>query len=100
MSAPVNGWSNVNGTSDRACKCGSWSKHWIKFNSANQSWPMQCSVDNCTSFPTLGGHVIHPDVSGERIVPMCNSCNGLSSKFNLKPSTQIPSANVSKTCEK
>ncbi len=98
MSVSNNGWSNKRGTSDRLCKCGSWANHWVKFNSAKQSWPKQCAVEGCSSQPDVGGHVIHPDAKGERIVPLCNSCNGLSSKFNLKPGTQIPSANVTNTC--
>ncbi len=47
--------------------------------------------------PVLGAHVYHPDVKGERIVPMCDSCNKVSDKFNLKGGTMIPSANKT-TC--
>lgn len=26
------GWKNKVGTAERACKCGSWKNHWIKFS--------------------------------------------------------------------
>ena len=100
MNAPTNGWSNKRGTSDRACNCGSWSQHWLNYTNPRQSWPMQCSVNGCSSRATLGGHIINPQVAGEKIVPLCNSCNGLSVPFNLKNGIQLPSANTSETCGK
>lgn len=95
MSVSCNGWGNKNGTAQRVCSCGSWKQHWI--NESSKSWPRECSVSGCSSRPVLGAHVYHPDVSGERIVPMCDSCNKNASKFSLKGGTNIPSANRS-TC--
>ncbi|KJG16851.1 hypothetical protein [Photobacterium angustum] len=89
------GWGNKNGTAIRACSCGSWKQHWI--NHTGKSWPSECSVSGCYSSPVLGAHVYHPNVKGERIVPMCDSCNKVSNKFNLKDNTMIPSANKT-TC--
>ena len=37
------GWKNKVGTADRACKCGSWKNHWIKFS--DKAWPAKCSVE-------------------------------------------------------
>ena len=34
--------TNINGTSEYDCSCGSWLKHWEKFNSAGQSKPYLC----------------------------------------------------------
>ena len=91
-------WKNKNGTGDRSCNCGSWEKHWINFS--GEKWPDKCSVRGCTNKPTLGAHVIHSSVSGERIVPMCDSCNKNTKPFNLKASTAFADADTSKTCGK
>lgn len=95
MSVSCDGWGNKNGTAERKCSCGSWKQHWI--NETSESWPSTCSVQGCSTLPVLGAHVYHPDVSGERIVPMCDSCNKVSSKFSLKGKTKIPKANKT-TC--
>ncbi|WP_305843226.1 hypothetical protein [Photobacterium leiognathi] len=70
MSVSCNGWANKNGTAQRSCSCGTWKQHWI--NDTGESWPSECSVSGCYSPPVLGAHVYHPDVKGERIVPMCD----------------------------
>lgn len=44
--------------------------------------------------------VINSDVSGEKIVPMCESCNKLTGCFDLKCGVTLVSANKSETCEK
>ena len=98
MSISASGWKNKVGTADRGCKCGTWKAHWVKF--AKKPWPDNCSVKDCSSTPTLGAHVINSEVVGERIVPMCDSCNKLSGTFTLKGSITVPSANKSDTCEK
>lgn len=97
MSLPGSGWKNKNGTSDRDCKCGTWKQHWINFS--KKDWPSSCRVSDCNSAATLGAHIYHADVAGERISPMCNSCNGLSGSFSLKGSTNLPSASTSETCD-
>jgi hypothetical protein len=98
MGISATGWSNKNGTSDRACKCGTWKDHWVKF--AKKAWPSDCSVNGCTAKPTLGAHVYHPSVDGEQIVPMCDSCNKRSGTFDLKGSITIPKANKAETCNR
>jgi hypothetical protein len=96
MSLPASGWANKSGTTPRSCNCGSWKDHWIKF--AKKPWPDSCSVSGCSSKPTLGAHIFNPAVTGERIAPMCDSCNKITVTFTLKGSITLPSANVSKTC--
>lgn len=91
-------WKNKNGTGKRKCVCGTWKQHWINFS--NKSWPDICSVSDCTNKPTLGVHVINYDVSGEKIVPMCDSCNKFDGFFNLRSGVMLVDANKSKTCEK
>lgn len=96
MSITATGWSNKSGTSDRSCNCGTWQQHWLNYS--KKSWPDSCSVKECTDSPTLGAHIYNPDVTGERIAPMCSSCNGLSGTFSLKGGVNLPSANKSETC--
>jgi hypothetical protein len=92
----TSGWSNKKGTSVRSCYCGDWKQHWINYS--GKSWPSVCSVSGCSNKPTLGAHVINASVSGEKIVPMCDSCNGKTSSFNLRDGVTLVSANVSETC--
>lgn len=96
MGISSTGWANKNGTGDRSCKCTTWQKHWIKHS--KKEWPSECSVAGCKVTPSLGAHIYHPEVDGERIVPMCNSCNGLGSKFSLKGGTSIIKASQNDTC--
>ena len=49
--------------------------------------------------PTLGAHVYNSEVSGEKIIPACNSCNQWEKPFNIKIDTQFVSANKNETCE-
>lgn len=98
MSITAVGWSNKGGTGGRSCNCGSWKKHWL--NSTKVSWPSSCSVSGCSNSPTLGGHIINSNVTGEKIVPMCDSCNKLITSFNLKGGVTLVSANKADTCDK
>ena len=98
MGLPNNGWANKKGTASRDCNCGSWKQHWINFT--KDEWPSTCSVFGCNSSAELGAHVYHPDVEGERIAPMCDSCNKKTDIINLKGSTKLPKANISQTCGK
>ena len=98
MSITANNWKNKNGTGDRVCSCGSWKQHWLNFS--KKQWPDQCSVAGCTNRPTLGAHVFNDSVTGEKIVPMCDSCNKISGTFNLKGGVTLVNANKSETCEK
>lgn len=98
MGISASGWSNKNGTSNRNCNCGSWKNHWLKFS--KKIWPESCSVKECTNKATLGAHIINPNVDGERIVPMCDSCNQKNNIFTLKGKVNLPSANIAKTCGK
>ena len=48
--------TNLNGTSDNACSCGSWLKHWERFNYARQSKPTICPACG-RNFTEVGAHV-------------------------------------------
>ena len=94
----ASGWKNKGGTSNRSCSCGSWKSHWI--NCSGKPWPKTCSVSRCI-FPAASGlHVINPDVSGEKIVPGCASCNQRNDEFALKNGVTLVSANKQDTCQK
>ena len=99
MSIMPNGWKNKKGTGNRSCKCGSWKQHWI--NNSEKAWPDNCSVQGCNNKATLGAHIFNTDsnVSGEFIIPTCDSCNKLDEVFDLKVGVTLVSANKQKTCE-
>lgn len=78
---PSAGWSNARGTSNKSCPCGTWKDHWMKHSGTK--WPSECLVVGCTTRPTLGGHVKNPDVTGNRIAPLCDACNQRSDTFSL-----------------
>jgi hypothetical protein len=90
-------WKNKNGTGDRECKCGSWKQHWKNFSTKN--WPITCCIYGCGNSANLGAHVISHEVSGEWIIPVCDSCNQRDDIFYVKDGTEFVSANKSKTCE-
>lgn len=93
--------TNINGTSDNKCKCGSWIKHWEKFSKLTAD---KCCVKGCTSAATDGAHV---QKSGSTdgcwyIVPFCHAHNTSAKDtiLELKDGTHLVSANVSETCGK
>jgi len=66
---------NLNGTSDKDCKCGSWLAHWKSFTKASST--PKCHVVGCNSLAEVGAHVILPKLDNESfrkrnyIAPMC-----------------------------
>jgi len=96
MDITATGWKNKSGTSVRSCECGTWAQHWVNYS--GKSWPAECSVLGCSNQAALGAHVTNPSVAGERIVPMCSSCNGVAGSFTLKGGITLPSANPAETC--
>lgn len=97
MDVTTNGWKNKKGTAGRSCGCGSWKSHWI--NNSGKSWPSTCSIAGCNLTPSLGAHVINSKVSGEYIIPACDSCNKLVGEFDLKGGVTLVSANKQETCQ-
>lgn len=97
MCIKLDGWANKKGTSNRSCGCGTWKNHWS--NSSDKSWPSDCSKKDCTNTPVLGAHIYNSKVTGEQIVPFCDSCNKLSETFSLNVGVVLIPANKSKTCE-
>lgn len=68
--------TNINGTSDHDCSCGSWLKHWENYNYLGQKRPLICPA--CGSpFVEVGAHVQKHASADEKwyIVPLCKGCN-------------------------
>lgn len=76
--------TNINGTSDHTCLCGSWLKHWEKFNLTGQRTPFFCPVCGYSKVE-VGAHVQKYDSYDKDwyIVPLCKSCNNKSSSTIL-----------------
>ena len=91
--------NNINGTSQRTCKCGSWLDHWKNYS--GQSLPPHCSEKTCYDKPEVGAHV-QKDSSSDRswyIVPLCSTHNAETGKsLELVKSIGLASANVAATC--
>lgn len=91
MSLSASGWANKVGTTIRNhCSHGSWKQHWI--NTTGKNWPTTCSVSGCYNTADVGGHVYHGSYEGERIAPICSSCNKQVGKFSFKDGTSLPKA--------
>jgi len=90
---------NINGTSPRTCKCGSWLDHWKNYS--GQSLPRLCPEKTCSNKPEVGAHV-QKDSSTDRswyIVPLCKKCNAKTGEsLDLVDSIKLASANVAATC--
>ena len=93
--------TNINGTSDNTCKCGSWLDHWKKFG--GYSSITYCTVDKCYGKDLVGAHV-QKDSSTDRswyIIPLCKTHNAETGKsLIVSDNTALVSANVSETCGK
>jgi hypothetical protein len=92
---------NINGTSDNACKCGSWLKHWLNYS--GQSLPNYCPEKSCTNKPEVGAHVQKDSANDSSwyIIPLCKTCNAkYGQAIEISDSIKLVSANVSLKCGK
>ena len=91
--------TNINGTSQNTCGCGSWLYHWRNFS--GQPVPTYCPERNCLRAPTVGAH-IQKDGSTDRgwyIVPLCDEHNRQTfASLDIGDHVPLVSANVSQTC--
>lgn len=92
---------NINGTSENACKCGSWLDHWKKFS--GQSVPNFCPEEKCTQKVEVGAHV-QKDVPTDNswyIYPLCKIHNGKHGEsLSVSDVYKLVSANIKETCGK
>ena len=93
---------NLNGTSRNVCSCGTWLKHWVKFNLKRQRLPMLCPACK-RNLVEVGAHVQIADSSRNDwfIVPLCKECNNQSNRTVLDiGDCALAPANKSETCER
>lgn len=92
--------TNINGTSDNSCSCGSWLKHWRNYNFARQNIPGICPACG-QSQVEVGAHVQKYASTDTKwyIVPLCRSCNNKSSNMILDiGNCPLALANKALTC--
>lgn len=89
--------TNINGTSDNDCICGSWIQHWENFSGKS---PFFCSEKSCTETKLVGAHVQKMTSDDWFIIPLCKKHNNSKEDLEVVDSTVFVSANRSKTCEK
>ena len=89
--------TNINGTSQNKCSCGSWLQHWKNFSGQTATI---CRALGCSRTDLVGAHV-QKDVNYDDkwyIVPFCNSHNRSTGSVELVAGTNLVSANKSLTC--
>jgi len=89
--------TNVAGTAQASCCCGSWLNHWEKLSGQAT---MFCVERTCTSKDLVGAHVQRLGDSAWYIIPLCNKHNQTASSIDVLDSTAFVSANKATTCEK
>ena len=92
---------NINGTSSRICKCGSWLNHWRNFS--GQLLHSFCSEVTCMQSSEVGAHVQKDSATDKSwyIVPLCKEHNARTGdSINIIEGINLVSANVNVTCGK
>ena len=92
--------TNINGTTDNACKCGNWLMHWQNFS--RQSLPRYCPAEGCYQTDLVGAHVQRAYSLARKwfIIPLCNWHNGSKADLDVDDTITFVSANKSETCER
>jgi hypothetical protein len=93
--------SNINGTSDKDCGCGSWLNHWKDFS--GQSVPSYCPEKNCYEKSLIGAHVQKYDSADKSwyIYPLCKTHNAKTDgPLEVSDTYKLVSANVAESCGK
>ena len=90
--------TNINGTSQINCKCGSWLKHWENFSGQKITF---CPVNGCVNIDLVGAHVqrAHNIDNKWYILPLCKSHNNSSEILDVLDRYKLVSANKQKTCD-
>jgi hypothetical protein len=93
--------TNVNGTTDITCTCGSWLEHWKKFSGL--TLPNYCAEEKCFQRPVIGAHVQKESFADKAwyIVPLCRTHNDETGKaLKISDKAKLVPANVRVTCAK
>jgi hypothetical protein len=92
--------TNINGTADPICKCGSWLKHWQNFS--KQTLPLRCPANGCYQKDLVGAHV-QKAYSFDLvwyIIPLCNAHNTCKFDIDVSDTITFVTANKNETCER
>ena len=88
---------NINGASQKVCKCGSWIQHWKIFSGESVK---VCRALGCSNNDVIGAHV-QKDVKYDNnwyIVPLCHYHKHASFPVELESGTKLVSAYKKETC--
>lgn len=91
---------NLNGTSNKSCKCGSWTKHWESYAEATY-WPQRCCVKGCDTPPQVGAHIKKVGVGDNKhyILLMCRAHNNaFGAVLEVESYVKFAHANIRATC--
>ena len=91
---------NINGTSDTACRCGSWLDHWKKFSGQSAYF---CGAVSCSNTELVGAHVRKGGGSRDQqwyIYPLCGSHSQHRGELEIWDDYRLVSANKKETCER
>jgi len=91
--------TNINGTSDTTCKCGSWLNHWKNFSGQEVT---HCCEITCTKRDLVGAHAQRANPNDKKwyIIPLCSAHNQSTEDIEILDSYKLVSANKKETCEK
>lgn len=91
--------TNINGTADNQCTCGSWLKHWEKYSGQTTDY---CQANGCLNKDIVGAHVQLANSIDKKwyIYPLCNKHNMHTGILEVSNSYKLVSANKSETCGK
>lgn len=92
--------TNINGTSVKNCKCGTWLNHWKNFS--RQKAPFQCPVFGCLNKELVGAHVQKGNSTDRKwyIVPLCQEHNQSNKDLFISDQVELVSADKRLTCDK
>ncbi len=92
--------TNINGTSQDACPCGSWLEHWKKFSRQQITY---CAVSTCVKKDIVGVLVQRDDPTDRNwyVIPLCKTHSGEKGKaLEVGIVYQLVSADTAETCGK
>lgn len=90
---------NINGTTDKNCRCHSWLKHWEKYSKKTVYF---CAAYGCTEKDHLVGTHVQKATTDEDwyIIPFCPTHSKAKGELKISAFTMFISANTKDTCGK
>lgn len=96
MEVPSTGWANTIDSQQPQCSCGTWKRHWLSVT--GQEWPSSCSIQDCANPAEEGGQIHHPDVQGDKVVPLCGECKAKTGPLVFSSGVSIVCASGAESC--